>query len=100
MEHISNKEYSDRVVKSVRDVEKHILTYDELFSIEPKTNLDNNNDKLPDWRLLRNHLYNEGRISLDAAYHIIERATNILKKEDNVLYYKPPITCLFSFHII
>lgn len=96
MEHILESNFTDRIVKSVRDVEKHKLTFDELFSIEPKTNdlLNNSEYNLPDWRLLRSHLYNEGRLSLDAAEHIIKRATEIFKKEDNVLYYKPPIICL------
>jgi serine/threonine-protein phosphatase 2B catalytic subunit len=46
----------------------------------------------PDVAFLKNHFYREGRLSEDQAMWIITRATEILRKEENVLNVDAPIT--------
>jgi serine/threonine-protein phosphatase 2B catalytic subunit len=55
----------------------------------------------PDVAFLKNHFYREGRVSEEQALWILETATDLLRKEPNVLQVDAPITgtCLF-FHLI
>lgn len=46
----------------------------------------------PDINFLKNHFYREGRLTEEQALWIIEKATDILKKEPNVLSVDAPIT--------
>jgi len=46
----------------------------------------------PDIAFLKNHFYREGRLNEDQALWILEKATEILKKEGNVLQVDAPIT--------
>jgi serine/threonine-protein phosphatase 2B catalytic subunit len=46
----------------------------------------------PDIAFLKNHFYREGRVSEDQAMWILEKATDILRKEGNVLQVDTPIT--------
>jgi serine/threonine-protein phosphatase 2B catalytic subunit len=46
----------------------------------------------PDVAFLKNHFYREGRVSEEQALWILETATDLLKKEPNVLQVDAPIT--------
>jgi hypothetical protein len=46
----------------------------------------------PDIAFLKNHFYREGRVNEDQALWILEKATDILRKEANVLEVDAPIT--------
>lgn len=46
----------------------------------------------PDVAFLKNHFYREGRLTEDQALFIIERATDVLRREPNVLNVDAPIT--------
>ena len=46
----------------------------------------------PDIAFLKNHFYQEGRISEEQAMWILETATELLRKEPNVLQVDSPIT--------
>lgn len=46
----------------------------------------------PDVAFLKNHFYREGRLTEDQALWILEKGTDILKKEGNVLQVDAPIT--------
>ena len=48
----------------------------------------------PDIAFLKNHFYREGRVTEDQALWILEKGTDILKKESNVLQVDAPITGL------
>lgn len=53
----------------------------------------------PDISFLKNHFYREGRLTEDQALWILEKGTDILKKESNVLQVDAPITGAFLvFH--
>jgi serine/threonine-protein phosphatase 2B catalytic subunit len=55
----------------------------------------------PDVAFLKNHFYREGRVSEEQALWILETATDLLKKEPNVLQVDAPITGTYlSFHLI
>ena len=46
----------------------------------------------PDIAFLKNHFYHEGRVTEEQALYIIENATDVLKREPNVLEVAAPIT--------
>ena len=49
----------------------------------------------PDIAYLKNHFYREGRIKEDHALYIIEKATEILHTEPNLLHVDAPVTGKF-----
>ena len=51
---------------------------------------------MPDIAYLKNHFNREGRIREDHALYIIEKATEILRTEPNLLYVDTPVTGEFS----
>lgn len=54
----------------------------------------------PDIAFLKNHLYREGRLSEEHAMFIIEKATEVLKAEPNLLSVDAPVTgACFSLEI-
>ncbi len=46
----------------------------------------------PDVAFLKNHFYREGRLTEEQALWILERGTELLRKEPNVLQVDAPIT--------
>jgi serine/threonine-protein phosphatase 2B catalytic subunit len=46
----------------------------------------------PDIEFLRNHFFNEGRLTEDQALYIITKATEVLRNEPNLLEIDAPIT--------
>lgn len=52
----------------------------------------------PDIAFLKNHFYREGRLSEEHCLYIIEKGTEILKKEPNLLEVDAPITGLYPLH--
>ena len=46
----------------------------------------------PDIAFLKNHFYREGRLTEDQALFIIERASELLRQEPNILEIDAPIT--------
>ena len=46
----------------------------------------------PDIAFLKNHFYREGRLTEDQALFILEKATEILRSEPNLLEVDAPIT--------
>jgi serine/threonine-protein phosphatase 2B catalytic subunit len=46
----------------------------------------------PDIAFLKNHFYREGRIKEEQALYIIEKATEILRSEPNLLTVEAPVT--------
>ena len=46
----------------------------------------------PDIAFLKNHFYREGRLNEDHALYIIEKATEILHTEPNLLHVDAPVT--------
>jgi len=68
----------------VQPPEVNIPTDEQFFS---KTEKDN-----PDIEFLKDHFYREGRIKEEHALYIIEKATQLLRAEPNVLTIDPPVT--------
>ena len=62
----------------------YIPTAKQFFSKEDPTK--------PDIDFLKNHLYREGRISEEQALYILERATDLLKQEPNLISVGGPVT--------
>jgi hypothetical protein len=46
----------------------------------------------PDIAFLKNHFYREGRLKEEHAMYIIEKATEVLHTEPNLLYVDAPVT--------
>ncbi|KAI8336208.1 serine/threonine-protein phosphatase 2B catalytic subunit A1 [Chlamydoabsidia padenii] len=53
---------------------------------------------LPDIHFLKNHFYREGRLTEDQALYIIEKCSEILKSEPNLLEVGAPITVCGDIH--
>jgi len=62
----------------------HIPTPDQFFSKEDPTK--------PDVNFLKNHFYREGRVSEEQALYILEKATDLLKQEPNLVAVDAPVT--------
>lgn len=54
----------------------------------------------PDIAFLKNHFYREGRLSEEQALFILEKATEILHAEPNVLSVDAPITGAHFIHYL
>lgn len=61
-----------------------IPTDEQFFSHEDPTK--------PDIAFLKNHFYREGRVSEEHAIYILEKATELLRAEPNLLYVDAPVT--------
>ena len=46
----------------------------------------------PDVNFLKNHFYREGRLSEEQGLYILEKATDILKQEPNLISVDAPVT--------
>lgn len=82
----------ERVVKDVQAPAMFKPTPEQFFN---KHGQDRNK---PDIAFLKNHFYREGRVTEDQALWILEKATEILKKEGNVLQVDAPITVCGDIH--
>ncbi|KAI9444079.1 serine/threonine protein phosphatase 2B [Lactarius indigo] len=80
----------ERVVKEVQAPAMNIPTDDQFFSKTEKGK--------PDIAYLKNHFYREGRIKEDHALFIIEKATEILHAEPNLLHVDAPVTVCGDIH--
>ncbi|PPQ88534.1 hypothetical protein CVT25_009914 [Psilocybe cyanescens] len=76
----------ERVVKDVQAPAMFKPTPEQFF------NKHGQDQTKPDIAFLKNHFYREGRLTEDQALWILEKATDILKKEGNVLQVDAPIT--------
>ena len=55
----------------------------------------------PDVAFLKNHFYREGRLSEEHALYILEKGTEILRSEPNLLHVDAPVTGMHSaFHLL
>ncbi|CAG8472581.1 9915_t:CDS:10 [Diversispora eburnea] len=64
----------------------------------PEDFYDNDDPEKPDIHFLKNHFYREGRISEEQALYIINKGTEILKQEENLLEVDAPITVCGDIH--
>ncbi|KAF9527434.1 Metallo-dependent phosphatase-like protein [Crepidotus variabilis] len=82
----------ERVVKDVQAPAMLTPTPEQFF------NNRGQDQSKPDINFLKNHFYREGRLTEEQALWIIEQATDILKKEPNVLSVDAPITVCGDIH--
>ncbi|KAJ4466983.1 Metallo-dependent phosphatase-like protein [Lentinula aciculospora] len=82
----------ERVIKDVQAPAMQIPTPDQFFA-----NHGQDRSK-PDVGFLKNHFYREGRLSEEQALWILEKGTEILSKEPNVLNVDAPITVCGDIH--
>ncbi|EJT99299.1 Metallo-dependent phosphatase [Dacryopinax primogenitus] len=80
----------ERVIKDVQAPAMGVPTNGQFYS---KTD-----PSKPDIAFLKNHFYREGRLTEDQAMFIIEKATDILKNEPNLLDVDAPITVCGDIH--
>jgi serine/threonine-protein phosphatase 2B catalytic subunit len=80
----------ERVVKDVQAPAMGIPSEAQFFSREDPSK--------PDIAFLKNHFYREGRLSEDQAMYILEKGTEILHHEPNVLSVDAPITVCGDIH--
>ncbi|KAJ3814362.1 Metallo-dependent phosphatase-like protein [Lentinula aff. lateritia] len=82
----------ERVIKDVQAPAMQIPTPEQFFA-----NHGQDRSK-PDVGFLKNHFYREGRLSEEQALWILEKGTQILSKEPNVLNVDAPITVCGDIH--
>ncbi|KAG6809694.1 3',5'-cyclic-nucleotide phosphodiesterase (PDEase) (3':5'-CNP) [Tricholoma furcatifolium] len=82
----------ERVIKDVQAPAMQIPTIEQFFH---RQGLDRTK---PDIAFLKNHFYREGRLSEEQALWILDRGTELLKKEPNVLSVDAPITVCGDIH--
>ncbi|KAI8373213.1 serine/threonine-protein phosphatase 2B catalytic subunit A1 [Radiomyces spectabilis] len=80
----------DRVIKDVPAPAVGFPTDDEFWSKE--------RPGLPNIAFLKDHFYREGRLTEEQALYILEKATEILKTEENLLEVDAPITVCGDIH--
>ncbi|EJT99295.1 Metallo-dependent phosphatase [Dacryopinax primogenitus] len=80
----------ERVIKDVQAPAMNVPTDEQFYSSADPSK--------PDIAFLRNHFYREGRVTEEQALFIIEKATDILKNEPNVLDVDAPITVCGDIH--
>jgi serine/threonine-protein phosphatase 2B catalytic subunit len=68
-----------------------IPTDEQFFSREDPTK--------PDHAFLKNHFYREGRLSEEHALYILDKATELLRAEPNLLYVDAPVTGTCSLRL-
>ncbi|GJJ67679.1 serine/threonine-protein phosphatase 2B catalytic subunit [Entomortierella parvispora] len=80
----------ERFNKDVQAPAVSIPTNDMFFS---KTHPDR-----PDVNFLRNHFFREGRLSEEQAIYILQKGTDVLRKEPNLLEVDAPMTICGDIH--
>ncbi|KAI0297358.1 serine/threonine protein phosphatase calcineurin catalytic subunit Ppb1 [Russula brevipes] len=80
----------DRVVKEVQAPAMTIPTDDQFFSKTDKGK--------PDVAFLKTHFHREGRLKEEHALYIIDKATQLLRAEPNVLSVEAPVTVCGDIH--
>ncbi|KAJ6548690.1 Metallo-dependent phosphatase [Mycena capillaripes] len=80
----------ERVVKDVQAPAPQIPTQEQFFAASDPTK--------PDIAFLKNHFYREGRLSEEQALYIIEKATDVLRSEPNMLALEGPVTICGDIH--
>ncbi|KAF5356536.1 hypothetical protein D9758_008273 [Tetrapyrgos nigripes] len=82
----------ERVIKDVQAPAMQIPTPEQFF------NNHGQDRSKPDVAFLKNHFYREGRLSEEQALWIIEKGSEILRNEPNVLNVDAPITVCGDIH--
>ncbi|KAJ7309984.1 serine/threonine protein phosphatase 2B [Mycena albidolilacea] len=77
-------------VASVQAPAPSIPTPEQFFAASDPTK--------PDIAFLKNHFYHEGRLSEEQALYIIEKATDILRSEPNILALQGSVTICGDIH--
>ncbi|KAI0938369.1 3',5'-cyclic-nucleotide phosphodiesterase (PDEase) (3':5'-CNP) [Taiwanofungus camphoratus] len=80
----------ERVVKEVQAPAMMLPTDAQFFSRDDPTK--------PDVAFLKNHFYREGRLSEEHAMYILEKGTELLRAEPNLLYVDAPVTVCGDIH--
>ncbi|KAI9317237.1 serine/threonine-protein phosphatase 2B catalytic subunit A1 [Dichotomocladium elegans] len=80
----------ERVIQEVPAPAVCVPTDDQFWSTE--------RPGYPDLHFLRKHFFREGRLTEDQAIYIIQKATEILKNEPNLLDVAAPITVCGDIH--
>jgi len=80
----------DRAIKSIRPPPHRPLDHNLMFPL-------NLNGK-PDWKLVRDHLHKEGRITKEDITQLVQSVNKILRNEGNLLYLEDPLTIIGDIH--
>ncbi|CAO3594877.1 unnamed protein product [Absidia cylindrospora] len=81
---------TDRIVKDVPAPAVTIPTDEEFWQADQPT--------LPNIAFLKDHFYREGRLTEEQALYIIEKGTELLRNESNLLEVDAPITVCGDIH--
>ncbi|CAK80679.1 unnamed protein product (macronuclear) [Paramecium tetraurelia] len=85
-----NDPANDRHVKTLKPPPHRPLMRNLMFPDKLKNK--------PDWKLLRDHLQKEGRVSKEDLYKLVGDCNKLLKNEGNVIYLQDPLTVVGDIH--
>ncbi|KAI0028910.1 Metallo-dependent phosphatase-like protein, partial [Vararia minispora EC-137] len=80
----------ERIVKQVAAPSREIPTDAQLF-------IDGNRSR-PNVAFLRDHFFHQGRLSEEHAIYLIEKGTEILRSEPNIITVEAPVTVCGDIH--
>ncbi|KAL4466328.1 hypothetical protein ABPG72_020177 [Tetrahymena utriculariae] len=83
-----NDPQNDRKVKNVKPPPHRPLSKELMWGKNGK----------PDWKLIRDHLQKEGRISKENLIKLIDDCNRILKNEPNLIVLQDPLTVVGDIH--
>jgi len=86
----------DRVMKEILPPPQQPLSTNKLF---PKNSfIQFNLDKVPDWKILRDHLAREGKLEKKDVLDLINTFISIVRSEPNIIQVQDPVTVVGDIH--
>lgn len=79
----------------------HKSQYQNLYFIQKKVNLKILHkilDNIPDWKVLRDHLSREGKLTKGDLLDLINTFVSIVKAEPNIVRIQDPVTVVGDIH--
>ena len=52
----------------------------------------------PDWKLLKDHLHQEGRIAKEDLIRLVNDCNKVLRNEGNLVFFQDPLTVVGYIH--
>ena len=80
---------NDRIIKSCPAPPHKPLTSEQIFTTSATA---------PDWKSMIVNFHKGGRLSKEAVYKILKLATDVFKKEDNIVKVSDPVIFVGDIH--
>jgi serine/threonine-protein phosphatase 2B catalytic subunit len=88
----------DRVLKDILPPPQKCLSRSKLFPERSNEIIFISIGTIPDWKLLKDHLYREGKLEKGDLLDLINIFINISKTEPNIVKIQDPLTVVGDIH--